>query len=616
MNRYSRLNANRICLRLQSSKVATSASQRIGATVSSRADTFSHEKTGQFVQPKPVLKNPYDGNELLQDFILRHCPPEHFERIDADLKQCGERIVNEIDALGDECERQQPYLRRTDGWGERIDEIVVSNAWHEQHRISAEEGLIAIGYENESGSFSRVHQMAKNLLTGASSGLYNCPLAMTDGAAMITKSKRGDHEFLEEAYQNLTSRNGEQFWTSGQWMTEKAGGSDVGDATHTEARWNEEKNCYELSGYKWFTSAITSQMTFTLARIIDDEFDAVKEGSRGLSMFYLKVRDENGSLNGIQVHKMKKKLGTKQLPTAELILDGCEAHLVGEPGRGIALISGMLTVTRIHNAVAACSFMRRMMHLARDYATKRTAFKETLSNHPAHVSVLARMEADVRAAELLSLEVTRLFGKCENGQASSIEEDLMRILTPLAKAQTAKQGVVVCSEGLECFGGQGYIEETPIPRLLRDAQVLPIWEGTSTVMSLDVLRSIQKSSGSSLQALIGDIQKKLSAANSSEKLASCRNTIATSVKDVLRFLAQVEKESMTFQLKSARDFAFSLAKLYQATLLMDHAVFTRKESDIYAANLFSKNRLNDLVFDYDKASIKNEFDLVFANYRN
>lgn len=88
------------------------------------------------------------------------------------------------------------------------------------------------------------------------------------------------------------------------------------------------------------------------------------------------------------------------------------------------------------------------------------------------------------------------------------------------------------------------------------------------------------------------------------------------MKDVLRFLAQVEKESMAFQLKSARDFAFSLAKLYQATLLMDHAVFTRKESDIYAANLFSKNRLNDLVFDYDKASIKNEFDLVFANYRN
>ncbi|CAG5095093.1 Oidioi.mRNA.OKI2018_I69.XSR.g14029.t1.cds [Oikopleura dioica] len=583
-----RFRANRAAARCQSSKVSAnvSAQKSNASSIPSREQSFAHERTGHFVQQKPVLTNPYEGNELIQDYILRHCPPEHFERVNSDLSKCGERIVNEVDALGDECERVQPYLKRTDGWGERIDEIVVSPAWYEQHRVSAEEGLIAIGYENESGSFSRVHQMAKNMLTGASSGLYNCPLAMTDGAAMISKSQRGNHDFLEEAYQNLTSRDGAQFWTSGQWMTEKAGGSDVGDATHTEAR------------------------------IIDDKNDKVTEGSRGLSMFYLKIRDAGGKLNGIQVHKLKEKLGTKQLPTAELILDGCEAHLVGEPGRGIPLISGMLTVTRIHNAVAACSFMRRMVHLARDYATKRTAFKKTLSNHAAHVSTLARMEVDVRAAELLSLEVSRLFGKSENGQASKTEQDLMRILTPLAKAQTAKQGMVVCSEGLECFGGQGYIEETPMPRLFRDAQVLPIWEGTSTVMSLDVLRSIQKSSGSSLQSLLGDIQKKLSASADSEALSPSRNKIATAVKDILRFLKRVETESMEFQLKSARDFAFSLAKLYQATLLLDHAAFTRKESDIYAANLFAKNRLNDLIYDYDQASIKNEFDLVFANYQN
>ena len=116
--------------------------------------------------------------------------------------------------------------------------------------------------------------------------------------------------------------------------------------------------------------------------------------------------------------------------------------------------------------------------------------------------------------------------------------------------------------------------------------------------------------------MLGDIQKKLSASADSEALSPSRNKIATAVKDILRFLKRVETESMEFQLKSARDFAFSLAKLYQATLLLDHAAFTRKESDIYAANLFAKNRLNDLIYDYDQASIKNEFDLVFANYQN
>ena len=437
---------------------------------------FQHERTGVFAQVKPTLTNPYAGDELLNDIIARHCPAEQYNMVNLDLHQFGERIVMEVDALGDECEANPPRLRRTDAWGQRIDEIVCTRAWYDQHRISAEEGLIAIGYERKSGSFSRVHQMAKNLLYGSSSGLYNCPLAMTDGAAMITQAQKEQHPFLSQPFQNLTSRDPEKFWTSGQWMTEKAGGSDVGDGTHTEAVWNSEDEVFELFGYKWFTSAITSDMTLTLARIHDED-DCVTSGTRGLSMFYLTVREKSGKLNGIQVHKMKEKLGTRQLPTAELILEGTKAQLIGEPGRGINLITGMLTVTRIHNAVAACSAMRRMTQLARDYATRRTAFKTKLSNHQAHVSTLARMEIETRAAMLLTLEVSRLFGRVELNEATDREKDLMRILTPLTKLQTAKQAVAICSEGLECFGGQGYIEETQMPRLFRDSQVLPIWEG-------------------------------------------------------------------------------------------------------------------------------------------
>ena len=171
-------------------------------------------------------------------------------------------------------------------------------------------------------------------------------------------------------------------------------------------------------------------------------------------MFFVELRDKDKNLNGIQVHKLKNKLGTKQLPTAELLLSGTKAQLVGQPGRGIKLISGMLTITRIHNAIAACSFMRRMNHLARDYATKRSAFGAELHRQPAHVSVLARMEIESRAAMLLGLEVSRLLGRVENNCASETEKDLMRILTPLAKLVTGKQTVAVCSEGLECFGGQ------------------------------------------------------------------------------------------------------------------------------------------------------------------
>lgn len=331
-------------------------------------------------------------------------------------------------------------------------------------------------------------------------------------------------------------------------------------------------------------------------------------------MFYMKVRNEDGRLNGIQVHKLKEKLGTKQLPTAELILQASEAKLIGNVGRGINLISGMLTVTRIHNAIAAASVMRRMTQLARDYATKRTAFQNKLSDHQAHVSVLARMEIETRAAILLALETARLFGKIELKEATPREIDLMRILTPLTKMQTAKQAVAVCSEGLECFGGQGYIEETPMPRMFRDAQVLPIWEGTSTVMALDVLRSIQKSGGSTLKSLFDDITEKLNLASSQNKLEPSIIHVSRVLKDLSKFLKETQAETMQYQLKSARDFSFTLAKLYQAALLIDHANYTGKSSDIYAANHFSKTQINDLKFEYSNDAATEEHDLVYANY--
>ena len=138
---------------------------------------------------------------------------------------------------------------------------------------------------------------------------------------------------------------------------------------------------------------------------------------------------------------------------------------------GIKLISSMLTITRIHNAIAACGFMRRVNHLARDYATQRSAFGATLDEQAAHVQVLARLEIESRAAMLLSLKVAGLLGRVELAEADRDEADLLRILTPLAKLVTGKQVVAVCSEGLECFGGQGYIEDTHLPKLLRDAQV-------------------------------------------------------------------------------------------------------------------------------------------------
>lgn len=160
-------------------------------------------------------------------------------------------------------------------------------------------------------------------------------------------------------------------------MTERTGGSDV-SGTSTIAK--PSGAVFRLSGVKWFTSATTSQIAMTLARI-----EGAPEGSKGLSLFYLELRDSTGKLNGIRINRLKDKLGTHALPTAELTLENTAALLVGKPGEGVKKISSLFNITRIYNACCAVGYMRRALALARDYATKRVAFGHTLSKHVLHL---------------------------------------------------------------------------------------------------------------------------------------------------------------------------------------------------------------------------------------
>ncbi|HEX7025405.1 MAG TPA: acyl-CoA dehydrogenase family protein, partial [Gemmatimonadales bacterium] len=235
---------------------------------------------------------------------------------------------------------------------------------------------------------------------------------------------------------------------------------------------------WTLHGLKWFTSAATSQMALTLARP-----EGNPPGGKGLALFYVETRDGEGRLRGIRVRRLKEKLGTRKLPTAELELDGAPARLVGEPHGGVRAIAPMLNLTRAWNAVSAVALMRRGLALARDYAARRTAFGAPLSEQPLHADTLGGLQAEFEGAVHLTFRVAELLGSEEDG-------GLLRLLTPLAKLTTARQAVAVTSECLEAFGGAGYVEDTGIPRLLRDAQVLPIWEGTTNVLALDVVRAV------------------------------------------------------------------------------------------------------------------------------
>lgn len=432
----------------------------------------------EFYQDEAVLTNTFDSDENLKSYINQIIPDIYKKDITAHLKWVGEKACGEWLGWAVEAERNKPILTQFDTWGRRIDQIEMAQAWKNLEKAAASEGLIATAYERKHQEFSRVYQMALLYLYSPSSAFFSCPLAMTDGAARAIELY-GDEYLKGRAFKKLTSRNPDEFWTSGQWMTEQSGGSDLA-GTATIAKKNND-NQYELFGKKWFTSATTAQMALTLARIDD----GITQG--GLSLFYLETEKNN-----IEIHRLKDKLGTHALPTAELSLMGAKAQLIGNPNEGVKRIATVLNITRIYNAVCALGHMRRCIDLATGYATKRKAFNNYIINLPLHKKTLQDLEIEFTKCFKLTFYVVELLGKVETDKATEDEKKLLRALTPIVKLYTGKKCLTIASEALECFGGAGYVENTGIPRLLRDAQVFSIWEGTTNVLALDFLKVCEK----------------------------------------------------------------------------------------------------------------------------
>ena len=514
--------------------------------------------TDDFFQDGPRLGNQYEDDALLRAFLRWRLPAEVHAAVEPGLERLGHRAATDILAMGDAAEAEPPRHVPYDPWGRRIDEIVVPPAWRALDRVSAEEGIVAAAYERAHGGWSRLDQMARLYLFHPSSAVYSCPLAMTDGAARFLELY-GD-ERTREAYGHLTSSDPSRFWTSGQWMTERTGGSDVSQ-TSTVARRTEDPRVFALHGTKWFTSATTSQLAFALGRI-----EGAPAGGRGLSVFMIELRDATGALQGIRVNRLKDKLGTRALPTAELTLHGAPALLVGGEGDGVRKIASLFNVTRAYNAVCAVAGMRRAIALARDYATRRHAFGRPLAEHPLHRETLAELDARFHACFHLAFQVAELIGREECGEASEAEQAMLRLLTPVAKLYTARQAVVVASEALEAFGGAGYIEDTGLPRLLRDAQVLPIWEGTTNVLSLDVWRAIERTDA--FAPWIADVRARMACVRV-PALAPAVATIRDTLDRIERHVAA--SSDRTTREAGARRLAFAIGRVAGASRLMEHA---------------------------------------------
>jgi acyl-CoA dehydrogenase len=515
----------------------------------------------RFLQTPPELGNAWTSDRILREALRWHLGDELLVHAEPELARMGEvATAPDTRALAMQAEREPPEHIPYATWGQRIDEIRVSPAYLELGRMGVEAGITALPYEDTPyGAKARVVWAGLHSLWGPSSALYSCPVAMTDAAAR-TLLEHGDVEDVE-IVGLLTTRDFDAAWTSGQWMTETAGGSDVGRTATTATR--DANGMWRLYGTKWFTSATTAEMALTLARP-----EGAPAGARGLALFRIHRCLADGSRNAIVVRRLKDKLGTRSLPTAELELEGALARPVGEPteGGGVRRIATMLNITRIHNALGAAGGMGRGLAWARAYARVREVFGEPLHTLPAHRATLADLAVDYAAALTLTLRCCELTGQVEHGTADDSEIALLRGLTPMTKLATARWAVASAAEVMEAIGGVGYCEDSGIPALVRNAHVLPIWEGTTNVLSLDLLRAAHKSD--SVAAILSDARAAIEGLGDDPTVSTVRSA-----------LKELESRADTTSEASARSFALGLATTYACARLCAQGVWAAADGD-------------------------------------
>ncbi|KAL4483592.1 hypothetical protein ABPG72_016873 [Tetrahymena utriculariae] len=547
-------------------------------------------------QEGPHLGNQYLEDSALNEYLKPLISSEVLGKHQKDLENLGDLAVNKMLDLSKQCEREQPQLVQFDAYGKRIDKLNLSNAWHKMHEISAEQGIVATAYDPQNGQYARLIQLIKLYIYSTSSGLYGCPLAMTDGASyVLTQVLAHDGKVLDkkvvakiqDALNHLTTYNPTEFWTSGQWMTEKRGGSDVSGSTETVAV-NYKPNKYRLYGYKWFSSATDCQVTLALARIIPEGAKLTLEEMHKIpvSLFLLKLRKKDKELNQIEIIRLKEKLGTKQLPTAELLLKGTPAYLISPVGKGIKYISHMLNITRLYNSAFAVGGMRRMIALCRDYSDRRAVFGNKLSKIPLQVKVLSDMEVIFRGNLILLLRVGYWLSKEQSNTATQIESDLLRISSPLLKLYSGKDVVRLCSEGLEYFGGLGYMENSHLPNLFRDSQVLAIWEGTTNVLCLDFYRAIVNNS--SMDSYVKFIQSILLNVVSNENGLISKNMFKDNYTILVNEFNENQQQLNNLILSKEfpkyshhlREVLFNFVRVFIGVLLLEHAMISGRDKDV------------------------------------
>ena len=404
----------------------------------------------------------------LDEAALQHFTP-HFERL-------GEVAGGRLDELALQADKHPPLLHHRDRFGRDADWVEYHPAYREMERIGfAEFGLHAMsrraGVLGWPEAAPPLVKYAMQYMFAQAEFALLCPLSVSDTSIMLIQ-KYGDERVKQRYLPGMLSQNMDTLFRGAQFMTEKAGGSDLSGIALTANRVGDH---WELWGDKWFCSCADHDIVLLLARC-----QGAPAGNAGLSLFVMPRRLEDGSRNRYRVVRLKDKLGSRAMASGETIMEGAVAYLLGEPGRGLKQMMDQVNLSRLSHGFRAAGMMRRCLNEALQVARHRRAFGRTLIDHPMARRQLLKLMLPTEQA--LSVSVAAAVAMASGDEAQ------LRILTPLVKYRACRDNVPVATGAMEMRGGNGYIEDWANAKLVRDAHLGLLWEGTSSVNALDIIR--------------------------------------------------------------------------------------------------------------------------------
>ncbi|MEV7140553.1 acyl-CoA dehydrogenase family protein [Streptomyces tauricus] len=510
----------------------------------------THDVTNQ----APALA-PYDASD--DAALLEGLRREGAGRAEDDIRRLG-RLAGGAEAQewGEQANRHEPELRTHDRFGNRVDEVEFHPSWHRLLGTAVAEGLAAAPWADDRPG-AHVVRTAGGLVWGHTDAGHGCPTSMTYAAVPALRKQPElaavyEPLLVSRVYEpGLRVPSGKRGLLAGMGMTEKQGGSDVRTNT-TAASPTAEPGVYTLRGHKWFTSAPMCDVFLVLA-----------QAPGGLSCFLVPRILPDGSRNTFRIQRLKDKLGNRSNASSEPEFDHTVAWLVGPEGQGVKTIIEMVNCTRLDCVMSSATLMRKTLVEAGHHTGHRSAFGAPLIDQPLMRNVLADLALESEAATTLTLRLAGAADRALRGDAQ--EAAFRRIATAVGKYWVTKRGPAFTAEALECLGGNGYVEESGMPRHYREAPLLSIWEGSGNVNALDVLRALGRApdTGEALfaeLALAGGADARLDAA-------------VLRLKDRLRDLRDPET--------GARRLVELMALVLQGSLLVRHA--PRAVADAFCA---------------------------------